>query len=192
MAEEMNEFYSNVQLDLVHLFMEQNLLEGISENYDRIYEGNLDDMRSQIANLEQKTAMLDMEKDGEDGLVVRSYSFEPANKLFNIESKTKDVPESLWTDRDGTILKEVEIGRTFHKYHASLSKEKTNDLLKNANGQTTAKIELLYESPYVLSTINNNYDISKAIDGNDNTFWYSVALKPNNSSDKTTINPKEI
>lgn len=187
MAEEFNEFYSNVELDLLHLFMEQNLLEGISENYDRIYSGNLNDLKEQLNQLKEKTAALDMEKEGEDGLIVQSYSFEPSGKSHNVETKGLSASDSLWIDRDGTLLDEAEVDRTFHKYYCGLSKKKQNNLLQNDDGETTAKIEVSYTSPYTVDIENPSYGIDKTVDGNQDTYWYSVSLKPSNGLDSTSI-----
>ena len=72
----------------------------------------------------------------------------------------------------------------------SLAKNKEIDLLKNEKGLTTASMEVLYESPYTLKNNNEQYGIEKAIDGDNGTFWFNVALKPNNARDGITISQK--
>ncbi|EMF0415764.1 hypothetical protein I4L69_001645 [Enterococcus faecium] len=191
-AEQFNEFYSNVQIDLLHLFTEQNLLEGIGENYERIYEGNLEDIRNHLNKLKQRASELDMESEGEEGLIVHSYNFDPTQMGKNIETNRENLSNQLWEDRDGTILNNADVDRNFHHYYACLSKENQMNLLVDEKGQSNATIEITYESPNVVAQPTNNYEITNTIDGNVETFWYSVALKQNNGLDKTTINPEVI
>ena len=46
-ADPLNRFYGNVLLDLTHLFSEQNAIERAGENYDIIYQSQLDELKKQ-------------------------------------------------------------------------------------------------------------------------------------------------
>ena len=191
-AEQFNEFYSNVQIDLIHLFLEQNQLEGLSQNYERIFEGNLEDIKNHLDKLKQKVAQLDMQKEGEEGLVVSSYNFDPNQEAKYIETDVAQVSSQLWADRDGMILTPASVSRTFHHYYARLSETVRTNLLEDEEGNRTATVKILYQSPYTIQNNTDSYEIENIIDGNNQSFWYSVALKPNNSVDDVSINPEVI
>lgn len=190
-AEEFNEFYSNLSLDLIHLFLEQNLIEGITENYDRIFEGNIQEVKNHLEKLKQRVSDLDMQREGEQGLVLESYNFDPVSEYQHIEKDQSSVSSQLWVDRDGSILEPVVTSRNFSHYFASLTKREEVNVLRNSKGELTATIEILEESPYVVENPSSNFGIENAISGEENRFWYSVALKPSNTLDSISINPKE-
>lgn len=187
-AEDLNNFFKNVAIDMVRLFTTQNGIEAAAENYNRIYEGNLEDMRKEVKTLQNKIADLDMESEAEEGLKIHSFNFEPAYIYSNVEKDMENFGY-MFQDRDGSFLQPVDIKRTYHKYHASLSVKDAVDLLADERGNSNAKIEILYESPYTLDLENRNYDIENTINNENNNFWMSLALKPNNNSDTIDINP---
>lgn len=188
-ADPLNRFYGNVLLDLTHLFSEQNAIERAGENYDIIYQSQLDELKKEIEALERKIALLEETRKGESGLVLKSFSFEPEKAELFVEPKTVETAY-LFADRDGRTLESAIIDRHYHTYFLSLAKNKEIDLLKNEKGLTTASMEVLYESPYTLKNNNEQYGIEKAIDGDNGTFWFNVALKPNNALDSITISQK--
>ena len=47
-ADPLNRFYGNVLLDLTHLFSEQNAIERAGENYDIIYQSQLDELKKEF------------------------------------------------------------------------------------------------------------------------------------------------
>lgn len=188
-ADPLNAFYSNVLLDLSHLFAEQNQIERAGENYDSIYQAHLEEMKKEVEALRRRITELEELRRGEDGLVLRSYSFEPEIQNQQLEIRNDDTAY-LFCDRDGTLLEEANIDRLYHTYFLSLGKTKEIDALKNEKGLTTATLEVLYESPYTLANQNEMYGIEKVIDGDSNTFWFNVALKPNNALDSVSISQK--
>ena len=188
-ADPLNRFYSQVLLDLSHLFPEQNTIEMAAENYDTIYQGHLEEMKKEIDALNRRIVELEEIRKGEDGLVLKSYSFEPDNQAEAMEQLTEETAY-LFCDRDGTLLEQAAVDRLYHTYFLSLEKNKEEDILKNEKGLTTAQLEVLYQSPYTLGNQNENYTIDKAIDGDTNTFWFNVALKPNNQRDSVSISQK--
>lgn len=187
-AEDLNNFFKNVAIDMVRLFTTQNGIEAAAENYNRIYEGNLEDMRKEVKTLQEKILDLDMSSNAEEGLKIHSFNFDPAHIYSNVE-KDLDSYGYMFQDRDGTILEPVDIKRTYHKYHASLNVKEAVDLLADSFGNTNANIEVLYESPFTLDLENKNYDIKDTINNENNNFWMSIALKPNNNTDTIDINP---
>lgn len=188
LASDFNNFYKNVAIDLVRLFSTQNSIEGAAENYNRIYDGNMQDLIKEYEKLSKKVIELDMQTQQEEGLIIHSFDFEPSGIFSNIE-KDKEKYGYMFQDRNGSYLEPVEIKRTYHKYHANLSLEDARDLLKDEDGNTTAKIEILYESPYTIDLMNKNYNIENVLNDDSSNFWFNIALKPNNNSDSVTINP---
>lgn len=189
---EFNAFYQNVAKDLAQLFLEQRLFEGVSANYARIFDGNLDEIRNHLLKLKQKINELELNEKGQEGVVFISYSFEPNLASKYLEQNTNDGSMNFFLDRDGKPLMPIGVSRRYHHSFASLSQTKSVDLLKDDKGQTNGKLRLLSYSPYALSFAEEESLVDKAIDGNDQTFWYSVALKPNNSLEEVTINPEEL
>lgn len=174
-ADDFNRFFSNVAIDLMHLFEEQNLLEGAAANYDRIFSGVLDDIRKEVGALRQREQELYLENKGEDGLFVRTYSFEAENKTKNAEVFNEET-KYLFQDRDGTILEEVTYERSYHQHYISLGKEEELNVLVNNKNQTTAKIKVSYENTGTVKLNNEQYKIDKAIDGSDDSYYMHVVL----------------
>lgn len=188
-ADDFNLFYSNVLLDLARLFPEQNSIEQAAINYDQIHQGHLEELRKEVDGLKRNIEKMKAQQRGESGLLLHSFSFEPEERDEHSELYSEETAY-LFTDRDGSPLEPAQSERLFHTYYLSLSKQSEESLLESENGRTTARLEVVYESPYTLVNQNENYHISKAIDGNPNTFWFNVALKPNNEPDSVSISPR--
>lgn len=189
-ADAFNSFFSNVLVDLSRLFPEQNNIEQAGVNYDRIYQGHLEELKKELEALTRGIERLEKENRGEDGLVIKSYSFEPEEKEVIVERLT-DETKYLFVDRDGSHLEPAAGERLFHTYYLTLNQDKKINLLENEKGTTTANLSVVYESPYTLINQNENYTTDKAIDGDDSTFWFNVALKPDNSLDSVSISPRK-
>lgn len=188
-ADPLNDFYSHVVMDLSHLIPEQNAIEQAGENYDKIYQGHLEELKKEIEALERRVVELKELKKGEDGLILRSFSFEPDKQGESLETYTEDTAY-LFADRDGTVLAPAQIERFYHTYYLALAKNNETNVLQTTAGISSAQLEILYESPNTLDNTNENYGIEKAIDGDSNTFWFNVALKPNNAQDTVFVSPK--
>ena len=189
-ADSFNQFYSNVTFDLSRLFPEQNHIELAGENYDRIYQGHLEELKKEIDALSRNIERLEQQQRGESGLIIRSYGFEPEEREANAEHLNSETAY-LFTDRDGSALNQTTNERLFHTYFLSLGKRTETNLIENHKGISTAKLEVVYESPYTLINQNENYQIEKAIDGDSSTFWFNVALKPDNGLDSVSISPRK-
>lgn len=188
-ADDLNDFYSNVALDLHKLFPEQNNIERLGENYDRIYQGHLDELSHEIEKLRDSINRLNNKEMLQENVLTKSYSFEPDRKEEFAEIYTENTAY-LFTDRDGRELSPANQEKLFHTYHLTLNKDNEVNILLNDKGISTAKLEVVYESPYVLENTNPEYSIEKAIDGDEGTFWFNVAQKPDNSLDYVSIYPQ--
>lgn len=188
-ADPLNDFYSHVVMDLGQLIPEQNAIEQAGENYDKIYQGHLEELKKEIEALERRVVELKELKKGEDGLILRSFSFEPDKQGESLEAYNQDTAY-LFADRDGTLLAPAQIERFYHTYYLALAKNNETNVLQTTAGISSAQLEILYESPNTLDNTNENYGIEKAIDGDSNTFWFNVALKPNNAQDTVFVSPK--
>lgn len=187
-AEQLNDFYSNVAMDLHKLFPEQNNIEKLGANYQRIYEGHLEELSNEIEKIRYSVDRLSNKEQIQENVKVISYSFEPDLKSENSENYTEDTAY-LFTDRDGSEVSQASQEKLFHTYHLTLKKTESIDLLVNDSGITTAKLEVVYESPHTIPNENPEYHISKAIDGDASTFWFNVAQRPDNSIDTVNIMP---
>lgn len=187
-AAKLNEFFSNVGIDLLHLFEEQNLIEGAALNYDRIFMGVLDDIRKEVSALKQREEDLFLENKGEDGLVIRSYSFEEENKGKHAETMTKE-NSYLFEDRNGDKPNEVSYERSYHQHFIGLPKEKEINCLVNDKGQTTAKIKIDYQNTGTIKLNDSRYDASKAIDGNQESYYMHVVLATTEATHKIPKHP---
>lgn len=188
-AEEMNLFFADVAIDLLHLFEEQNLLEGAARNYDRIFSGVLDDIKREIRVLERREQELWLENKGEDGLIVRSYGFDVAEKSIHAEMREQG-NEYLFTDRDGQELPDISFERSYHRHYASLSKESDVSRLRNDKGQVTATLRVDYENIGSVDMGSYGYGVEKAIDGSDDTYYMHVVLDTQEAVHRVSKNPE--
>ena len=187
-ADAFNQFYSNVAIDLHRLFPEQNNIEKLGENYDRIYRGHLEELSYEIEKLRESINKLSSKESLQEDTITESYSFEPDRREIVSESLNEGT-KYLFVDRDGSQLESAEQEKLFHTYHLTLAKDKVVDLLVNDKGLTTASIQIIYESPHVIENENPEYAVDKIIDGDSGTFWFNVAKKPDNSLDYVSIYP---
>lgn len=184
-----NQFYSALSVDLNQLFREQASIEVAGENYDHIYRSNLEEIQRAVENLEQTVLRLEKQNRGEKGLILRSYSFEPENAKQMTETHTTETAY-LFADRDGTLLEPAETNRLYHTYSLTLKKKEETNALHKSDGSTSAKLEVLYETPGTVTNTNPEYAPYKAIDGTSDSFWFNICLKSNNGLDKIDTLPK--
>lgn len=187
-AEELNEFYSNVAIDLHKLFPNQNNIELLGQNYKRIYEGHLEELANEIEKIKVNIDRLSQKRHIQENVKEVYYSFEPDLKNENAEEYNENT-SYLYKDRNGKLIKPAVQEKLFHTYHLSLNKTKEIDLLVNEKGISTAKIEVVYESPHTIKNKNPEYSVEKILDGDKDTFWLSTAHKPDNNIDTVNIMP---
>lgn len=190
-ADDLNDFYSNVGLDLHKLFPEQNNIEKLGENYDRIYQGHLEELNNEVEKLRTSINRLEQKEKMQENTITKGYSFEPDRREEVSEIYTEETAY-LYRDRDGQEKAPAKQEKLFHTYHLVLSKTEEVNLLVNDNGLTTASLNIVYESPNTLENTNKEYSVDKAIDGDEGTFWFNVSQKPDNSLDYVNIMPGKI
>ena len=175
-----NEFFSNVYVDLNLLFLDSLMIESATTNYERIFDGIISDLSSEIKTLTQQVDNLRLVNEGEDGLIVVSRSFESSTEM-----EDRDKFSSLFVDRDGTPIESASFERTHDQYYIGLSKTKDTDCLRNESGKVTAKIKIEDRRGKPVSIDNpDRYKLENAIDDSDTTYWAEVVLvdQPINSS----------
>lgn len=188
-SETFNQVYSAIDIDLKRLFSKQESIEVANENYHHIYKATLDEITRAVETLRQHVDVLKYKNNKEAGLVIKQHSFNPENAIHFDETYNEDT-KHLFVDRDGSQLKPAEVNRFYHNYSLTLKKKETVDILKNTNGISTAKVEILYQTPGTIENKNPNYNLQHIVDGSSETYWFNVCLKGNNELDKTNINPK--
>lgn len=187
-ADAINLFMADVAIDLLHLFEEQNLLEGAAMNYDRIFSGVLDDIRKEVSALRRREEELWLENQGEDGLIVKSYGFDVAEKGRHAETKGEG-KAYLFEDRDGRVLPEVEYERSYHQHYIGLGKKESVDRLVNEKGQVTAKVSVAYENTGSVDMSDVGYGVERILDKSDDTYYMHVVLDTQEATHKVPKHP---
>lgn len=167
-----NRFFTNAHIDLNLLFLESQLSESATTNYERIFDGIIDDLNKETRALKERVQGLRLVSEGEDGLIVKQQNFESATDM---EDRAKF--SSLFVDRDGTPLPSVVFERKHDKYFTALAKTKETDALRNSQGMPTARIEVLDRRGVPISGSEAaRYNIQNAIDSSPETYWAEVVL----------------
>lgn len=187
-ADAINLFMADVAIDLLHLFEEQNLLEGAAMNYDRIFSGVLDDIRKEVSALRRREEELWLENQGEDGLIVKSYGFDVAEKGRHAETQSEG-KAYLFEDRDGRVLPEVEYERSYHQHYIGLGKKESVDRLVNEKGQVTAKVSVAYENTGSVDMSDVGYGVERILDKSDDTYYMHVVLDTQEATHKVPKHP---
>lgn len=187
-ADAINLFMADVAIDLLHLFEEQNLLEGAAMNYDRIFSGVLDDIRKEVSALRRREEELWLENQGEDGLIVKSYGFDVAEKGRHAETQSEG-KGYLFEDRDGRVLPEVEYERSYHQHYIGLGKKESVDRLVNEKGQVTAKVSVAYENTGSVDMSDVGYGVERILDKSDDTYYMHVVLDTQEATHKVPKHP---
>lgn len=172
-----NTFFSNVHVDLNLMFLESQLLENANANYGRIFDGMISDLQKEANALSKRVGSLRLVSEGEDGLIVKEYSFSDKSQMeTDIENN-----KHLFLDRDQVDGEEPEtpsaiIERNHDNHYLTLEKTKEVDCIRDHNGKATAKIDVIDKRG---TPVKKNYDAwptSKAIDGDPETYWAEVVL----------------
>lgn len=187
-ADELNRFFSDVAIDLLHLFEEQELIEGAARNYDRIFGGVLESIRREVEALARREEELTLERQGEDGLFIREYGFEASERSKHAETYVEE-EAYLFTDRDGSPLREVSFSRNYHDHSIELEKKESTDRLKNEKGQVTASITVRHEGTGVVPMKMKGYEVEKAIDGSRDSQYMHLLLSTETVSHRIPKQP---
>lgn len=169
-----NSFFSSVYMDLNMLFIENQLIESATTNYDRIFAGIISDLNNETNALRERVDSLKLLNQGEDGLIIEKRSFESTTEM---EDPNKF--SSLFVDRDGTPIVPVAFERVHDQYFCALSKTYTTDVLRDDKGTTTATISITDRRGTPIRVTNpDRYKLDNAIDGSTDTYWAEVVLVP--------------
>ncbi|MES9681794.1 hypothetical protein ABWK22_02515 [Gottfriedia acidiceleris] len=174
-AEHFNDMHSSVALDLKRLYNSHLIVEKVIANYDRILRGTLDDIQREVDSLSTRVEELNLKAKGEDGLVVKTYGFEEKEKNLYMETDREQYAH-LFLDRDGKSLPTAALNRSFQQHYLSLPIKEVENALQDSNGTTTAKIEVVYQAPNVIT--DSNHPLVYAIDNSLESYW-AQAVKTN-------------
>lgn len=172
-ADLFNAFFSNIHIDMNLMYLESQMIESASTNYSRIFDGILYDLEQELKALREKVNSLRLVSEGEDGLIVKSYSFNDKSQMETDDERYRH----LFMDRDGSYAERAVIERNHDQNFLSLAKTKEVDCLHNKEGESTAKIRIEDQRgiPIPLSEAKR-YHINNAIDGSEDTYWACVVL----------------
>lgn len=172
-----NSFFSNVHVDLNLMFLESQLLENANANYGRIFDGMVSDLQKEANALGKRVGSLRLVSEGEDGLIVKEYSFSDKSQMETDIDNNKH----LFLDRDQVDGEEPEttmaiIERNHDNHYLTLEKTKEVDCIRDQNGNPTAKIKVIDKRGAPIKKNHDAWPTSKAIDGDPDSYWAEVVL----------------
>jgi cobalamin biosynthesis Mg chelatase CobN len=172
-----NDFFSNVHVDLNLMFMEAQLIESATTNYDRIFSGIVSDLEKEVQSLRNRVNSLRLVSEGADGLIVKQYSFDDQSQMETDTNKYGHLFKDRDKNKTSMTNKVVKIERSYDQYFITLAKTEQIDCLHDNTGRTTAKIEVVERrgTPITLSN-GSEYGIEKAIDGDKESYWGEVVV----------------
>lgn len=184
-----NQTMKEILVDLNSLYSESNLLDRIIHNNNKINLSALEQIKTDMKRIERKIESLNMLADNTEG-----YSSAQMESFINEELRetNRASKESLFVDKDGSSISssmDANIDSTFEALELGNMHIKGSNLEDklHVNGNTVAKIEILDQVGEGFKSTNSSYNIDKAIDLEDGSFWGKVIL-----SDEPLKVPKEI
>lgn len=173
-ADLFNAFFSNLYVDLNMMFMEHLMAEAAATNYERLFDGILHDLAREVKALRARVESLRLVSEGEDGLIVKKYSFEDQSQM----EADREKYGHLFVDRDGTPIPDAVLERTHDQSYIILGKHSEVDCLRNEKGQPTAQIEVKERRGVPVQIVDRpeRYRLENAIDGSPETYWGEVVL----------------
>lgn len=168
-----NSFYSNLHVDLNLMFAEAQLIESATVNYDRIFDGIIADLEKEVQTLRNRVNSLKLTSEGEDGLIVKQYSFDDKSQMETDRNKYSH----LFKDRDGSDIPDIVMEGNKGENFIVLGKTDEVDCLHNEVGTTTATIAITDRrgAPIMLAN-NSKYVLDNAIDSSTDSYWGEVIL----------------
>lgn len=170
-----NSFFSNVHVDLNMMFMESQMIESATMNYERIFDGIISDLEKELKTLRNRVNGLRLVSEGEDGLILKQYSFDDKSQMETNREKYSH----LFQDRDGSMItSDVVIERTHDQHFIALAKTQEVDCLHNEKGETTATIKIVDRRgrPVEIAASKTTYKLENAIDGSPDSYWAEMIL----------------
>jgi hypothetical protein len=170
-ASAFNDFFSKTNIDLEKMYHYHIETEKIIANYDRILNGVLGNLESEVSRLQERIEELNLTSEREDGLVVKTFGFED-EKRNEVMENDRQTYAHLFTDRDGTVLEDNTLVRQFHQYYLSLPNDKQVDALRDELGNVTAKIDVLFR--YANANTSVDHPLELSIDESSDTYWSEI------------------
>lgn len=168
-----NSFHSNLHVDLNLMFAEAQLIESATMNYDRIFDGVIADLEKEVQTLRNRVNSLRLTSEGEDGLIVKQYSFDDKSQMETDREKYSH----LFKDRDGSDIPDIAMEGNKGENFIVLGRIKEVDCLHDETGKTTAKIDIVERRGTPIELVNNNkYVLENAIDSSTDSYWGEVIL----------------
>lgn len=163
-----NEYFGKVYTDLQFMFNEINLIDRATTNYHSLAAAELSNLNKEVNNLNIEIENLKLISSGEDGLIIRTETFNDA--VF--EEDPDGVYANLFCDRDGTALPKAAIFLNDKKKALSLRTKVVVDRIHNDNGLLDATVQLLDQRGQGNDIVNRGID--KILDGSDETYWLQI------------------
>lgn len=165
-----NQFFNNVQVDLDLMFTETDLIERALSSYERLYDGIISELSTEVKSLRERINTLRLVSKGENGLIVKSYDFATSAEM----ETDRNAYAHLFTDRDGSPIQDVVVVKNDSESYLSLATLVNRDHIRDANGVTVASLEIKdYRGTPVTQ---NKYPIANAIDDSRDSYWGEIVL----------------
>lgn len=172
-ADHFNEFYSNVALDFKSLYHSHMTSEKVIANYDRILSGTLNDIQREVNELSTRIEELNLKASNENGLIIKTFSFDEKDKHLYIENDREQYPH-LFMDRDGSEIEDAAISRSFHQHYITLPLREVENALEDESNNISADISIEYARLEAKEFAN--HPVAHAIDNSDETYWYQEII----------------
>jgi hypothetical protein len=163
-----NQFFGAAYTDLNFMFNEVNLIDRAITNYRSLAFSELSNLNKEVNDLYTQIENLKQVAVGEDGLIVRTETFQGA--VF--EEDPTGVYANLFCDRDGTELPKASVALNNKKRALGLRTKVVTDRVHNPNGLMDAEIELLDQRGQSVSIAGRG--MGNSLDGSDETYWLQI------------------
>jgi hypothetical protein len=165
-----NQFFGNFQMDLGVMFAEADLVERALSSYERLYDGTLSSLDSEVKALRERISSLRLVAEGEDGLIVKSFDF---TNTTDMETDRAQYPY-LFKDRDGSEIPTATIQKNNDKSYLCLSKTADNDRVHDSSGRAVATF--LRTDQRGMPETQSSYPVANAIDDSKDSYWGEIVL----------------
>ena len=163
-----NQFFGRVYTDLNFMFNDVNLVDRAILNHRSLAFSELSNLNKEVNDLYTQIENLRQSSAGEDGLIVKTESFQGA--IF--EEDPEGVYADLFCDRDGSPLPRSSTALNSRKRALSLKPKTVIDRVHNTNGLLDADIQVLDQRGQSLDIAGRGID--KILDGSDETYWVQI------------------
>jgi hypothetical protein len=150
------------------MFNEVNLIDRAITNYRSLAFSELSNLNKEVNDLYAQIENLKQVSTGEDGLIVRTETFQGA--VF--EEDPDGVYADLFCDRDGTELPKASVALNNKKRALNLKTKNVIDRVHNSNGLLDAEVQLLDQRGQGADITGRGME--NILDGSDETYWLQI------------------